>query len=120
MGSKPDIRITNQDEITLVEFTSSSVSDVDSISKVSRLLQDFINLNRPLKLIFDFEQVSFFSSQVLGLLLETRKKLLDWKGQVVLSGINAQLENVFRVTNLNRVFLFFQDKAAAIQSVTKS
>ena len=119
MSSEPSIKIMNQDAITVVEFTSSSISDVDSISKSSHLLQEFISHNRPLSLIFDFEQVSFFSSQVLGLLLETRKKLLDWKGQVVLSGINAQLENVFRVTNLNQVFLFFHDRDTALRSVAQ-
>lgn len=120
MNSEPNIKIMNEEEITVVEFTSPSVSDVESICKSAHLLQEFLSLNRPSRLVFDFSQVTFFSSQVFGLLLETRKKLLEWKGQVVLSGINTQLENVFHVTNLNKVFQFFQDRTAAIQSVAGS
>ena len=69
-------------------------------------------------MIFDFGSVKFFSSQVLGLLLDIRAKLETYNGEVVISAINPQLHRVFKITNLDKVFRFFPDKESAIQAVS--
>ena len=69
-------------------------------------------------MIFDFDRVSFFSSQVLGLILETRAKLLNWEGLVAICNTNSQLQRVFKITNLDKIFKFFPDRSSALLSMT--
>ena len=35
-------------------------------------------------------------------------------GQVIVASLNAQLERVFKITNLDRIFTFFPDRDAAL------
>jgi anti-anti-sigma factor len=58
--------------------------------------------------------VRFFSSQVLGLLLDMRSRTQPFEGEVVISAINPQLHRIFRITNLDKIFRFFPDKISAV------
>ncbi len=100
----------------VVAFKSASITDVQGITSASERIQQFLERNRPKRLIFDFEAVKFFSSQLLGLLLEARAKLKKYDGEAVVSAINLQLYRVFRITNLDKVFTFFPDKESALNA----
>ena len=89
------------------------------ITAIGRQIEEFISANRPKRMIIDFEQVKFFSSQVLGVLLNVRTKLKDYDGEVVVSAINPQLYRVFRITNLDKIFEFFPDLDSAIKAGEK-
>ena len=108
------IETTMEEDVAVVAFMSPSMIDVDAITAASGRIKGFVEDNRPNRLIFDFEQVKFFSSQVLGLLLDIRARLATYNGEVVISAINPQLHRVFRITNLDKVFGFFPDRQSAI------
>ncbi len=110
-----DMEITREANAAVVAFKSASMSDVEGIAAAARKIRDFAESKRPHMLIFDFGTVKFFSSQVLGLLLDVRKKLAESGGQVVVSGINPQLHRVFKITNLDKVFQFFPNREEAIK-----
>jgi anti-sigma B factor antagonist len=111
------VEITTQGNAGIVTFQSTSITDADGIASVSDRIRKFIDENRPKKLIFDFGKVKFFSSQVLGLLLEIRSRLESDGGEVVISAINPQLHRVFRITNLDKVFSFFKDRETAVKTI---
>lgn len=110
-----DMEITTEANATIVAFKSASMSDVDGIASAAWKIRDLAESKRPRTLIFDFEAVKFFSSQVLGLLLDVRKKLAESDGQVMISGINPQLHRVFKITNLDKVFQFFPNRQEAVK-----
>ena len=118
MDEESGVEITSQDNVVVVVFKSASVSDVDRITAASKQIKKFIEENQPNRLIFDFGSVKFFSSQVLGLLLDIRTKVKEYGGEVVISAINPQLHRVFKITNLDKVFRFFPDKESGIQAVS--
>ena len=118
MDEEIGVEITNEGTASIVVFKSASVSDMDGITATSKQIKKFINENQPNKLIFDFGSVKFFSSQVLGLLLDIRTKVETYGGEVVISAINPQLHRVFKITNLDKVFRFFPDKESGIQAVS--
>ena len=93
-------------------------SDVERIATASKHIKDFVDENQPIRLIFDFSRVKFFSSLVLGVLLEIRSKLASYNGEVVISAISPQLHKVFKITNLDKIFTFFPDKEAAVSAVS--
>lgn len=115
MAEEIGLEITEEANTTIVAFKSPSMSDVDGLAHASDKIKEFIAKNPPQILLFDFEQVKFFSSQVLGLLLDIRARLLRHDSKVVISGINPQLHRVFKITNLDKVFEFFPDRETAIQ-----
>lgn len=118
MGQKVAMQITSQDNVAVVRFEAASISDVEAVATASRQIKSFIDQNHPNELIFDFEGVKFFSSQVLGLLLDIRAKLQPHNGKVVISAINPQLHRVFKITNLDKIFDFFPDKESAVKAMS--
>jgi len=115
MADEIGLKITIEANTAIVAFKSASISDVDGITSASNQIKQFIEKNKPKILVFDFEGVKFFSSQVLGLLLDIRAKMLTYNGEVMISAINPQLHRVFKITNLDKVFKFFPDKESALK-----
>jgi anti-sigma B factor antagonist len=109
-------QISIEGDVAIVTFRKSSISNVEDISITSEHIAKFIEANHPKRVIFDFKGVKFFSSRVLGLLLETRASVSSYEGDVFISGINPQLHRVFKITNLDQVFEFFPDTESAIKA----
>ena len=117
MDEEVGVEITSEASVTVVAFKATSISDMEGISAASKQIKEFIEKNHPSRIVFDFERVKFFSSQVLGLLLDIRAKLETYHGDVVISAIEPQLHKVFKITNLDKIFRFFPDKESAFTSV---
>lgn len=56
---------------------------------------------------------------MLGLLVDTWRKLSDYGGIVLISGINPQLNRVFKITNLDKIFDFYPDRASAVKAISQ-
>jgi anti-sigma B factor antagonist len=120
MDEKVGIEITCEENVAVVSFKATSISDVEGITAASKQIKGFIEDNHPDRVVFDFGGVKFFSSQVLGLLLEIRAKLKEYDGEVMISAINPQLHRVFKITNLDKIFRFFPDKESAVEAMSTS
>ncbi|UCE49386.1 MAG: STAS domain-containing protein [Phycisphaerales bacterium] len=107
---------TMESNVAVVAFRSASITDVKAISAATDRIRSFVAEKQPGRLVFDFEQVKFFSSGVLGLLLDIRARLEPYDGKVVISAINPQLHRIFKITNLDTVFGFFPDKDSAVRA----
>lgn len=118
MDGKVDVEITTEGEVVVATFKSGCISDPEGIAAADEQVKKFIDDNHPTKLIFDFAEVKFFSSQVLGLLLNIRAKLQASSGEVVISAINPQLHRVFKITNLDKIFRFFEDRGSAVKAIS--
>ncbi len=116
MDEKVNAEITREKDVAVVAFKTASISNVEEISVISDYIKEFIDKNRPNSIVFDFEGVKFFSSQVLGLLLEIRAKLKAYEGKVVISAINPRLHRVFKITNLDKIFTFFPSRESAVKA----
>ena len=114
MEEEKGIEITTENDAAVITFKAVSMSNVESITEANEQIDKFIETNLPKKIVVDFSEVKFFSSQVLGMLLEMRGRLKEYNGQVVISSINPQLYRVFRITNLDKIFKFFPDKESAV------
>lgn len=114
------IEIKNEGGVTVFTFKTASINDTETITTVSRTIRDFVEENKPQKVVFDFGEVKFFSSQLLGLILAVRSRLEDYNGEVVISAINPQLHRVFKITNLDKIFRFFPDKESAVKTVKRN
>jgi len=104
--------------IAVVAFKAASINRAEEITAAAEQIKDFIEENHPDRVVFDFAKVKFFSSQVLGLLLDIRARMETTNGQVVISAIDPHLHKVFRITNLDRIFQFFADRENAVEAMS--
>jgi anti-sigma B factor antagonist len=118
MSEVMNIEIISEGQVAVVAFKSATVCNSDEIASAGEQIKEFISEKQPGKLVFDFGNVKFFSSQVLGLLLDIRSKLEECDGDIVISSINPQLHRVFKITNLDNVFSFYPDKESAVKEGT--
>jgi len=117
MEDKIDVAITSEDNVTVVSFNATSISDVEGITSAGEKIREFIENHRLSGLVFDFSGVKFLCSQVLGLLLDVRARLQAHQAEVVISAINPQLHRVFKITNLDKIFRFFPDRKTAVKAI---
>jgi len=110
--------ITKADNVAVVTFNVACISDFEGVVAASNQIKEFIENNRPTRLIFNFDGVKFFSSQVLGIILNARAKLNTYSGKVAISAINPRLHRVFKITNLDKIFEFFPDKENAVKAMS--
>ena len=120
MDKETGVEITENAGVAVVAFKATSISNSEEIVSVSEQIKNFIEDKHPKKMVFDFEMVKFFSSQVLGVLLDIRAELAKCSGEVVISAIDPQLHRVFKITNLDQIFRFFPDRKSAVIAVSKS
>ena len=114
MAKKTGVDITSAGNAAVASFQSACVSDVEEITSASACIREYIHQHQPRRMVFDFTGVKFFSSQVLGLLLEARAQLSPDQGRVVVCALDEQLRRVFAITNLDRIFTFHADRQAAV------
>ena len=111
------VEITKQGDVTIITFDGALLCDTSGIEAAGEKIKDMVLSEHPKKVVVDFCEVKFFSSQVLGVLLELWRRVEGFHGKVAISGINPQLYRVFKITNLDKLFEFFEDKKSAVESL---
>ena len=117
MDEKQIIEIADEDGVKVVSFAAESISAALDVEQVAGELREFVLANKPRRIVVDFAGVKFFSSQILGLLVDVWRKLQNYGGVFVISGINPQLNRVFKITNLDKIFEFYPDRAGAVSAI---
>ncbi len=117
MDVKQIIQITTDGDVTIVSFGLETITGLSVLEQINARLRALIADDRPGKIVVDFDGVKFFSSQVLGLLVDVWRRLSDYGGIMLISGINPQLNRVFKITNLDKIFEFCPDRASAVKAM---
>lgn len=112
--------IKKDNDVWVVLFKQPSISGIGEMEKIAETLQDLIQNHHTRKMVIDFSNVCFFSSQMLGLLVNIWRRMKDVEGILLISGINPQLTRVFRITHLDKLFDFYDDLEAAVSSLRTS
>ncbi len=115
METKAGLEIAPEGNVAVASFRNACISDAEEITSASAQIRQYIQSDPPKRMVFDFQGVKFFSSQVLGLLLEARAHLRPHNGDVAVTSLSPQLQRVFRITNLDKIFHLYPDRATAIQ-----
>lgn len=119
MTQPSGLKVTQQGSVTLVAFGEASILDMFTIQKIGRELYDLLESQGHKRVVLDFGDVRFLSSQALGVLLTLRKKADKAAAQVAVSGVKPELERVFRITNLDKMFQFFKTSAEAVAGLSQ-
>ncbi len=117
MHNADELNIREVSGVTVITLGQRDVSSVLEIDKTSEIFVGYIKSNQPSKLIINFDDIKFFSSKALGMLLNGWKKIEAYGGKMIISGINPQLSRLFRITNLDKILKYYPDINSAIAAL---
>jgi len=118
MADESHLIISRQGPVTIVGFDESVILDTYHIDQVSKQLFGLIDDPNSRRIVLDFATIKMLSSQTLGVLIKMKRKLDELGGKMVISGIDPRLYRVFKVTNLQSIFEFFENNSAAVAALS--
>ncbi len=110
------LRITDQDGVTRVEFLDRNILDEASIQRIGDEITEVIDASSSPKLLISFNNVDHMSSAALGTLITIHHKIRNRSGQLRLADIDPQIQEVFSITKLDRIFTIHEDTESAMKS----
>lgn len=98
------LKISEEDGIQVVTFVDRKILEELSISQIGDQLSDLVAAHPKIKLVLNFESVEHLSSAALGMLITLRNKVDESHGQLKLAAIKPQIYEVFKITQLYKLF----------------
>lgn len=80
--------IQNIGGVTVVDFSDAAILDGPTIASVGRRLYELTDEQAQRKILLVLSQVKFFSSSMLGVLINLHKKSATIKGRVAIAGLH--------------------------------
>lgn len=116
------IRVEQLGSAVVVRFVESDLSGMALAESVEIELSHAIAQYAPSRLIIDFDGVKLIASSVIGVLLNTRKRLTQQGGMLLLCRVPVPIREVYRTLNLEgrmlRVFPTVEDAIQAPLTIT--
>ncbi|HEY2839773.1 MAG TPA: STAS domain-containing protein [Pirellulales bacterium] len=114
------LRLQDVDEVVVVYFQQGSIIDQGIIDQIGHELGEVaLEAAGSRKLLVNFTGVKFMASAMLGKLLPLHKRCKNDKIKLKLCNISPNLMEVFKITNLNKVFDICATEADAITAFGK-
>ena len=109
------LRTTESDNAIIVALIGAVIEDLAQVEPLCAALEALGKDNREQHLVFDLEDVRCISSQTLGAIVSLRRQAAQHGKHVVFSRAREELERLFKLTNLDRLFKFFESNEAALE-----
>ena len=106
------IKTENRSDVIIVGLTG-----VLEVSLQQTLKDKLIQIAREQNdLVLNFAEVSFIDSSCLGALVSLAKTLREKKGDMKLVCLNEDVQSIFQITRLDRIFEIFETVDLAVES----
>jgi anti-sigma B factor antagonist len=114
---KPRISLEYSENATIVTFTDERILEEIDIQALQESIMSVIEQAEMINLILDFRNVRLLSSAVLGLLIRISKQVYERGGQLRLCNISPKIQEIFKITRLNKIFDIYPDIESATESL---
>ena len=114
---KPNISVQYTDHATILKFTDRKILEDQDIRSLQEAVMSVVDQSEGIRLVLDFGHVEFLSSAVLGLLIRISKRIHEKNGKLRLCHISPKIYEVFRITQLTKVFDIHKDVESAVDSL---
>ncbi len=104
-------------DVTVVHFRDQKIIEDLRIQELGQELFQLVETENRKKLVLNFSSVDFLSSAALGVLIKLDKKVKAKQGRLALCCIRPEIFEVFKITNLNRVFIIKADESDALAAI---
>ena len=116
--SSARLNVTQQKDISIVEFAENKILDEMNITEIGQALDALVLAKDRPKLLLDFANVDHLSSAALGMLININNRVRQKNGQLRLANIKPQILEVFVITKLNKLFKILPTKTEALANFT--
>lgn len=114
------LRLQDQGEVLVVYFQQGTITDQAMIDQIGKEFNDAaLEAAGNKKLLLNFQGVKFMSSAMLGKLLPLHKRCKNDKITLKFCNISPNLLEVFKITNLTKLFDISNTEADAVASFGK-
>ena len=114
------LRLQDQGEVLIVYFQAGTLTDQTMIEQIGNELNDVaLEASGNRKLLVNFQGVKFMSSAMLGKLLPLHKRCKNDKIKLKMCNISPNLMEVFKITNLSKLFDICGTESEAVTSFDK-
>lgn len=105
MGGKSSRIIVNRGvDVSFVTIVDEEILDEADIKEIEQEISAVMAEGERPNLLLDFSNVKFMSSAFLGLLVKIHKRVVEDGGELKLSNLDRNLQRVFQITRLDKVF----------------
>jgi anti-anti-sigma factor len=104
------------EDAKVVNFRYNSILDSGVIESMADELYALVDEQAVRKLVLDFSEIKFISSQALGALITLKGKAEAIKGQIAVCGVRPELLRIFKIMNLQKFFKFHGTEQEALAS----
>ncbi len=109
----------NEDDILLVYFQETGIIDESRIQNLGQDLINLLNSGTHNKILLNLENVSLMSSAMIGKLILFGKKCQDAKVALRICSINENIQEVFDLMKLEKIFKVDEDETQAMAAFHK-
>ena len=94
----------------VITFKYSRLIDEERLSKIEADILQLGESQPGINMTLDFKKVQFMSSTALGFLVKLQKTITLGRGSLKLRNMSKQIYEVFKITNLYKVFTIEKNK----------
>jgi len=117
MVNAPRIQVQDAEGITVIRFQDQHLFDERTVREVAEQVAAALpNDGRPIRVVLDFSNVSLISSSLLSKLILLQRRVDGSGGKLRLCEISPVLQQVFRTSNLDRLFAIDRDQRASLSA----
>lgn len=117
MANAPRVQVLDLEGITVIRFLEPQLFDERTVREVAdQVAAALPNDGRPLRVVLDFSNVNLISSSLLSKLILLQRRVDGSGGKLRLCEISPVLQQVFRTSNLDRLFAIDRDQRAALSA----
>jgi anti-anti-sigma factor len=113
------LNASSKDGILTIQLTDERLMEEGQLKRIQDELMKLLGKTTEQKVVLDFTPVKFMSSSMLGKLVQVHKKCKEFKVKLKLCGIDPEIQKVFKITNLHKLFEIEADETAARKSFSK-
>ena len=114
----PRIAVRQIGGVTVAELLEEQIHrlDTEMVEDISKALLTLAPQGTPVKLLVDFDRVSFMGSTLLGTLIRLSKRAAENKGALKLCSLNPSIRNMFALVKLDLILDIYPDEQTALHS----
>jgi anti-sigma B factor antagonist len=105
------------DSARVVELSLPVSLDSGEFDSINEFLLEVVSKEPQMWWVLDLSRLSYMGSAALGLMVNVRQRVMRGGGKLVLCGMSAKLQQIFRTCCLERLFTIKASRADALKTL---
>ncbi|MFH1747784.1 MAG: STAS domain-containing protein [Planctomycetota bacterium] len=108
------MQVNRQDDLIVVEFAEETDLNALEMDRIRSELYELVEGNENCRMLLDFSNVAYASSQALGCLVTLRLKAARTGARLAIAAIRPTLADIISMTHLDTLFEIYPTRDEAL------